>query len=554
MAVDNQTTLRQKPVAIAGLRVGGVSQRLMICEVVVAWVALAVVGTLAFASHVHHGGFYSDDWANAAGTLYTPGGRTTDHVLSYFAELMIYRPLLIVYLPLTYVVFGTHMAFLLAWAVILAVFAATMLYGVLRILGVPALHVWFICALTIIYPWSDSTRFWETENVVSLSIGLMFAGLWVALLGLQRRSWHLHLCAACLYLLSILTYEITLPLIAALGILYTLRAGWRVAKMRWALDLVVVIAGGLWVGLHTTREQRGLSADLTHLKMIVTSGGTLLGRTVIPVGEQRTTLAIAIFALIIAVGLAVRLILSDRFSNEIGWSLQSWLLLAGGGLLVTVLGWVIFITANPYYTPSVYGFTNRVNALAGFGLVITMYAALGIIGALVGQLRRKTPGVAGAITILLVLALGAAYIHVLERHSRVWNMAYHAEAAAIGEMRMQFPQLPPGTTVFTSDYPDYQALGVPIFSSQYDIDSMIKLQYKDGLLAAYSVLPGLSLQCGIDGVGLIGEGAPVAIAQYGTARLLDLQTGRHSQPRNERECKAVAGSYVPGPLYLSLTY
>lgn len=555
MAVKNQTTLPQEPVATEGLRSGRAPRRRLVTrEVVLAWVAFAVVGTLAFAPHVRHGGFYSDDWANAAATLYPLGGRTVGHALSSFAEVALFRPVLVVYIPLTYFVFGTHMAFLLAWTAVLAMFAAAMLYGVLRTLGVPALHAWFICALTIVYPWFDSTRLWETENVVSLSIGLMLAGLWIALLGLKRSSWRLHGCAACLYMLSILTYEVTLPFIAALGVLYTLRAGWRVARMRWALDLVVVVACGLWVGSHTTREKRGLSADLTHLKMIVTSGGTILGRTFIPVGEQRTTLAIVIFALIVTIGLTTRLIWRARFSNEIGWGLQSWLLLAGGGVLTAALGWMIYIPANPYYTPSIYGVTNRVNALAGFGLVIAVYAALGIVGVLVSQLWPRTRALAPTTTLMLGVCVGVAYVNVLERHSKIWNTAFRAEMAGIGEMRMQFPRLPSGTTVFTSNYPANETLGVPIFTANWDVNGMIKLQYKDGTLSAYPVLPGLSLVCRGSGVGIQGVGAPTITAPYGAARLLDVETGRHSQPRNERECHAEAGSYVPGPLYLSLTY
>jgi hypothetical protein len=554
MAIDSETTLRQQPVPTDGLRAALVPRWLVTREIVFAWVAFAVVGTLSLAPHVRHGGFYLDDWANAAGTLYTPGGSTVGHVLSYFAEVTPYRPVLVIYEPLTYFVFGTHMAFLLAWAAALAMFAAAMLYGVLRTLRVPALHAWLIGALTIVYPWSDSTRLWETEGVPSLSIGLMFAGLWLALLGLQRRSWRLHGCAACLYLLSILTYEVTLPLIAAAGILYTLRAGWRASRTRWGVDLAVVLVAGTWVGSQTTREKLGLSSDLRHLEQIVTSGGTILGRTLIPFGEQRTTLALIVLLSIVTGGLAVRFCLQTRFEQRTDWGLPGWLLLAGAGLLTAALGWIIFVPANPYYTPSVYGITNRVNALAGFGLVIAVYAVFGIVGALVGELRPSARALAPATTLLLGFLLGVAYTNVLERHSTIWNAAFRAEMAGIGEMRQQFPMLPPGSTVFTSDYPAYQTLGVPIFSANWDVNGMIKLQYKDGTLSAYPVLPGSSLICRAKGVGLQGTGAPAVMAPYGTALLFDVHTGRHSQPHSQQDCQSVASSYTPGPLYLSYTY
>jgi hypothetical protein len=555
MAIDVQAAAPQQSATARGpgtLLSSGRS--LTVREIAIAWVGLGVLGTLVFAPHVRHGGFYLDDWANAAEALRSPGGSSFGHVLTYFWNLTDYRPVLVLYVPLTYFVFGTHMAYMLAWVAVLAMFVAAMLYGILRTLGVPWIHAWLIAALAMVYPWFDSTRFWEGASQASLSIAFASAGLWIALVALSRRSLRLHVCASLLYLLSILTYEIALPLIASAGVLYTLRAGWRAARARWAIDLAVVIAGGLWVGLHTPREKQGISGDLTHLKMIVTSGGTILGRTVIPVGEQRTTLAIVIFALIAVAGLAARLRWRAKFPKAIGWGLHSWLLLLGGGLLVAALGWIIFIPANPYYTPSVYGFTNRVNALAGFGLVIAVYGALGTVGALVGQLRPNARAMAGAITVLLALVFGVAYVRVLERHSRIWNTAYSAEAAAVSVMRTQLHYLPPGTTVFASNYPAYQTLGVPIFAVQYDIDGMIKLQYKDGSLSAYSVVPGLSLQCRANGVGLIGEGAPTVTAAYGAARLLNLQTGQHSRPRDERECRAEAGGYMPGPLYLSLTY
>lgn len=523
-------------------------------ECILAWTALAVLGTLVFAPHVRHGGFYLDDWSNAAGTLRPPGGPGFGHALSYFWNITLYRPVLVLYVPLGYFVLGTHMAYQLAWAAILAMFVAAMLYGILRTLGVPWVHSWVMAALTIVYPWADSTRLWVTGSLVTLAVGFAFAGLWLALEGLRRRSWPLHACAAVLYLMSIWTYEITLPLIAIAGGLYTLVAGWRVARARWGVDLVVVLLGGLWIGLNTKQESFGISADLRHAKEIFTSGGTILGRTLIPVGEQRTALALAVLFLIVVAGCATFILLHARPARGVGWSLRGWLLLAGGGLLTAALGWIMFIPANPYFTPSVYGVTNRVNGLSAFGVVIAVYAALGIVGELVARLLPKGWRVAVPLTLMLALLLGAAYQSVLERHINIWNAAFRAEMAGIGEMRMQFPKLPPGTTVFTSDYPAYEALGVPIFSALWDVNGMIKLQYKDGTLSAYPVLEGLHLICTVNGVGLGATGTPTVTAPYDTVWLLNVHSGERAQPRSRRECQALAGRYTPGPLYVSVSY
>jgi len=446
------------------------------------------------------------------------------------------------------------MAYQIAWASALAVFAAAMLYGVLRTLGMSWVHAWLIAALTIIYPWFDSTRLWVTGSLLTLAIGFAFAGVWIALEGLSRRSWRLHACAAVLYLMSIWTYEIALPLIAVAGGMYVAVAGWKIARWRWLVDLIVVLIGGLWIAINTQQESFGISADLKHLKEIAVSGGTILGRTLIPVGEQRTALALTAFAVVLAAGFAVFVLFRIRSEQRNTAGLRGWLLLAGGGLLMAALGWVMFIPANPYFTPSVYGMTNRVNGLSGFGTVIAVYAFIGVIGELAARILPRTRRLAVPVTVLLAVLLGAAYVRVLERHIRVWDRAFHSEAVGLNEMQAQLPHLVPGTTVFTSSYPAYQALGVPIFSSSWDVDGMIKLRYKDGSLSAYPILTGLTLACRANGVGLQGVGAPGVTARYGAVRFLNVSSGEHARPYNERECRAVAGRYVPGAEYVAINY
>lgn len=461
--------------------------------------------------------------------------------------------MLVVYVPLTYFVFGMHMAHHLIWAGVLAVFVATMLYGVLRTLGVPWAHAGVVAAMTIVYPWFDSLHFWATAGQVSLSVGLLLAGLWIALAGLSR-AWHWHAAAAAIYLTSILTYEVTLPVVVAAGLLYVLVVGWRTARLRWAVDVVVAIAGGAWVGTHTMRTKAGVSAQLDHLQEIVNGAGTLLGRTLIPLGQTRTGLALGLLAFFAVAGVAALLLFRERFAGDEGWGLRQWLLLSGGGLLLAALGWVMFIPADPYYTPTVYGMTNRVNGLAGIGLIVAVYGSFGVAGTLLGGIWSQTRRTALVVTMVLGLLLGLAYVDVLRRHIAIWNAAFGAEMEAVRRIHDRFPRLPPETTLFASAYPAYQTVGVPIFAATWDLDGMVKTEYGDGTLAAYPVIYGTRLVCRAEGVRLVGSGVETWPARYGHARLLDLETGRYSRPKTREECRAVAGSYVPGPLYLSVAY
>jgi hypothetical protein len=317
----------------------------------------------------------------------------------------------------------------------------------------------------------------------------------------------------------------------------------------------VAIAAGVWVSLHTKRTASGLPGAISHLGQIITNGGTLFGRSLLPLGPQRTTLALLVFVLVLVTGAAVHLRPSDGSIGESRWGLGSWLLLAVAGVVVAAVGWVAFIPADPYYTPSIYGVTNRVNGLSGFGLVIAVYGAFGVVGSLVGRIRRGRPGVPTlTTTLVLAAALGACYASVLHRHIGIWNSAYAAERAGLNELRQRYPIMSAGSTLFVAGYPAYQAPGVPIMSANWDLDGMVKLEYDDNSLKAFPILEGTRLACRPGGVGLIGEGAPEGVVPYGKAHLLNLATGKRASPLNRRGCLSAAGEYQPGPLYLSYDY
>ncbi len=515
---------------------------------------LAIVATLAFLPHIRHGGFYSDDWADAAARFYPPGGPGLSHVLDMYAGLFPYRPVLILYVPLKYYVFGANISLQLSWTIALAVIIAWLLYGILRFFKLPWFHALAVAALTLVFPWFDSTRLWEAASLSSFAIALALAGFWLALSGLQRRSWRFHLVAATLYLVSILTYEITLPAIAAAGILYTAWFGWKKARVPWGVDLLVVLAAGIWNRTHTNRAVSGLGGDLHHLKDIVISGGTIVGRSVYPLGPHGyTTTALLLLAAVLGFGLVVWWMRGGSQQAK-EWGLKQWLLLCVAGIGCAAVGWAMFIPADPYYTPSIYGATNRVNALSGFGLVIMMYAAIGIgvsgLATLVPRLRQAVP----VLVVGAAVMLGAAYLHVLERHSSIWDQAYVSQMDGMRRIEHAFPILPHDTTLIAANYPTYQTLGVPIFSATWDLNGMIKMSYRDGSLSAFPLMEGFELVCSRQGVEIRGSGETPPIVPYGKVNLLDLEGGNHSAPDSRRQCKAIVGRYSPGPFYISYAY
>lgn len=525
-------------------------------EILLAFLGLIAVAAAVLGPYIAHGGFFLDDWADSAGTLYTPGGRTLGHVLTYFNNLFEYRPVLIVYTPLKYSVLGTSITLNLVWVTFMTVLVALLVYTILRTMSLPWRHAWLISALSLVYPWYDSLRFWVGTNPPLLGVFIAFAGIQVALLGVVRNSWRWHAGALVLYLLSVLAYELTAPVILAAGLLYTGMIGFKAARSRWAADVVVVAAGLLWVGTHTNREVSGLSSDLHHFWGIVKGGRDMIAWTFYPLGSTpRVGLVFPLLVFVFAGGIGLYLLRGRReVARQKDWGLRDWLFLGGAGLAVAVLGWVMFIPADPYYTPSIYGATNRVNALSGYGLVILAYAVVACGVAAVASLWRPLRRWSAPVTILLMVLLGAAWVHVLERHAGSWETAYRQERATLDKIKQRYPDLPAGSTLFTAGYPSYQALGVPIFAYSWDLNGAVQDEYESSLVSASPVLPGTKLQCRLNGVGLTGEGAPETFGPYGAVKLLNLATGFHAEPRNRRQCQRVAAKFAAGPEYVQYEY
>jgi hypothetical protein len=289
-------------------------------ELCLASLLLAILAAIIFATHYLHGALYLDDFSNAAQTLHSPHGPGLGHVLGHFVDVTLYRPMLVLYVPLTFIVLGANATAQLAWATALAVFVAVCVYGILRALDVPRLHSWVLAGLTLAYPWYDSLRMWSTASQASLSITFALGGFWTALVGLRRNAWRWHAGAAALYLLSVLTYEVTIPAILGAGLVYVARVAWRSAYRRWLTDIVVVAIGTAWVYGLESHQSFGLAADLRHAREIGGAGVSMIGRSIVAVGLQPHT-AIAIAALVVVLGLGLTMLTRHRPNpTREGWT------------------------------------------------------------------------------------------------------------------------------------------------------------------------------------------------------------------------------------------
>jgi hypothetical protein len=514
-------------------------------DVLVSAGIIFVIGVAAHARHIAHGGWYLDDWSNAAITHYPPAGGWLD----WFAGFTASRPVLILYVPLEHLVLGEHMRYHLAWVTLLVIGVGISLYVLLRRLRVPPIHALLIAALVVVFPFSDSVRMWSTGGLISLSlIPYLLGAAWsIALFerGARRRA---HIGPLVLYALSALTYEASLGLIALSGLLYLMVAPWRAIRWRWAADIALAAVIAVWVAKHTKHTKIPLSDQLDHALQIAKEGVWILAGAALPTTAVNRYVVLAVIGAVLIVGVIAWRALPS--GDERRGPLRRWLLLALGGFVVAAATWVVYVPADPYFTPFPVGLANRVNALASIGLVLIVYATIAVAVQLVALALRSRATAWILVPVACGTLLLVGYVKTLNDHITTWNAAFQGETAVIGAFKQALPDPPPNATIFTTGHPSYQALGVPVFSSTWDLNGAVKMQYNRGDISGFPLQQGMTFSCGADAITAMAGGQPAFTpAPYGRAFLIDVASGRMARPADRGECRRASPRFVPGPLY-----
>lgn len=526
-------------------------------ELAIAATLLLALAAAAYGPHVAGGGLYYDDWANAARTEVPAGGSFFDAV-SAFADITAYRPALILYIPLTHLVFGANASLHLAWSAALAALAAAAFFWVLRLLGVARVHAGAIAALVLLFPFADAATMWSTASVTHLAIALYLAGVGVAVTGLRargRRSRALHAGALGLYLLSLWTYEIAAVAMLVTGLLYLTQATWRRAVARWAIDVAVVAASLLLVTRGTQNQALSLSDEIHHARLIAREGAQIVALTAVPFGTPGRWLVCGAIAVL---GLAALVTWrSVPAGDPVRRALGRWIATGVGGLVLAGAGWIVFAPADWYYTPVQIGLSNRVNVLAAFGLVTLAYSALAVIGLLARRLVPRVGRAWVAVPLAGAVALGTGYVVRLAGHERDWDRAATAQETLLRTLDARVGDVPEHSTVLTFGWPAYESPGVPIFAASWDLDGAIKVRRHDNTLDAYPVTTGTTVVCGdaavsVERPGFAGArpgGPGLHPGRYGRVYMLDVASGRVARASGPRSCRALLATFAPGPLY-----
>lgn len=514
-------------------------------ELAICATGLLLLGALVFGSHVAHGGFYWDDWENAATTRY-------EYQAGFLGPLdlrqFLYQPGLALLLPVPHALFGLHPGLHLALAIVLAALMSLALYALLRTGGMERPYAGAIAALVLVFPWSDSTRLWATASINNVAVSLCLVGAVLGMLGLAargRRARRLTAASVALYVASVLTYSVA-AVFALLSVLaYARVVPFRDALRRWRIDLVAIFAAMVFVGLLTTKGVQSLSGQVEHLATMVRQTGTLFAMAVAPFGSPpRAVVAALVVVLVALAGVAAwRLPASDPARRY----LRRWLIVAGGAVASIAAGYALFVPGDPKYVPLAPGIYNRVNIVAaiGFAVLVQALAVLAATLALRGE-RLRTARTAAALALSAVVAVG--WIRVTDDHQRSWARAAMLQERVLDRIEQARAGVPRGGTIYTFGSPIQAAAGVPVFAQSWDLDAAAKLTLEDPRVVAYPVRPTATVRCRPGSVAIhdyrFGKALP---RSYRRLVFLDIRDGALRRIPDPAAC-AVAAREMGAPV------
>lgn len=490
---------------------------------------LVALAAAVYATWVADGGFFWDDWQLAARNRFPPLD-DPNYAGSLDLALLKYRPILALLLPAAHKLLGSDPTGHIVLAIAINVVTSVCLFVYLRTLRTTALPAALAAALALVFPWSDSMRFWATAAINDFGVIFYLLGTVVSIAGLRssgRRAILLGVGGVLLYLLSVLTYEVAGALAVLNVVFYAREVGWRRALRRWPWDAVpVIVAIAYVVSHHTRKTERSLGDMVEHARHVFDEALTLLARAVVPFGSPPRGLVLAGIGAVIVAAVVLR----SRFGGDAPARprIDNWLFGVGAAAVAIVASYLPIVPADAHYLPLAPGVNNRINLLSAFAYS-TFVVALAMLAATL-VFARSAPDRLRTGSLVLGCAacavIGVGYVHRTLDDRADWIRGAEAQQRVLDAIEASVPaDHPRGTTVYTFGERTYVAPGVPAFSVTWDLKGAVRLLFDDRTMRGYAISPDGKIACLDDGVDprgfAFGRGAGQG-ARYGRAYFVDV--------------------------------
>lgn len=519
--------------------------------------ALAALAAILYLPQALDGGFLSDAWANRAAWVFNPGSGFFGKV-SQLASLpnIAPRPLQAVYLALLNTVFGSNASAWLTWQLLTNVAMCAVLYLLLRKLGFKAFDAGTMAALVLAFPAASSTRFWLATIWAPAALGMVCLGFLLALYAFEARTTRgklaLHGLSLLLFVASLLLYEVALLVVLAGVLLYLLRAPWREALARWAVDCAVLITLTLTITLGSSNGHEETTVGIwEHGRTIFDQAVTLGTTVVVPFTSQWYVIVLALAVPTVSLLVWRR---SDP-GDPVRAVLQRWLLTMAAGALIVTLGYAIFAPGTDYYAPLNPGIGNRVNVVPSFGWVLMLYAAAMLCATLaLRRLPRWRNWVSAAATLACAL-VAISWVGSISDYSGYFTRASEEDRRVLATMQRVLPDPPPYSAIWTFGQPVEIVPFVPVFANTWDMLSSVRLTYDDPTLASLVAFPETNFECAAEALLPAGSysenGAPnpQLASPYGKTYFVNTTTGEVAEINSRRQCSEALQRFPEAPPY-----
>ena len=510
---------------------------------VVAWWAVLAVRQIA------DGGFYSDDFGVQWDWDQSGYGGAVDAQFDALGS----KPLLAIALPAPYALFGADPTGHHVLAVALTLASAVAFYFVLRELRFEPRDAAPVALLALMFPWASGIRLWPTGSLNNLAVLLLFAGLLVALRGLQLegvRRYLVHAGASILLAASVLTYDATAVVAAMVWPSYAWRQGWRRAVPLALMDLAAVGAAAAYTASSTNKNVADLGDQLAHVPDILSGGAELVAASLVPASAP-ADLAPALTAAVLALALGVLALAAlrrrARADAEGTPSGPNWAAVAAVAVAALLLCWAIYLP-QAFYTPTFRGLEDRVNVLALYPAAVLVWAILRAAGGLLG---RDGYLVSAAAAAAILIGYG---IHDT-RQERDWARAAELQEPVLAAVERA--PAPDGALVLVFGQPGETAPGVPVFNASWDLHPAAML-HTDRPMHTYPVFEGARLKCAADSLTMErlptplywvifpGQRGTDRTQPYGNVVFVDVASGRSALIGSREQCERGLEDFRPG--------
>jgi hypothetical protein len=528
-----------------------------------AWQALAlavfliVVAVLVYGGQVRDGGLIGDAWVTRAWYVLYPHANFFDTV-GHFLDLdsMAPRPGNAIYRVALNEWFGADTSAWLAWQLVSCVCMCLALFVLMHELGLRFLDAAAVSTLLLVFPASASLWLWSPVVHASLAISLGAVGF---LLGLRAfhaqgaKRWVLHGASLLLFVLSLLLYEICLPLFLASVLLYGLQAPRRAAVARWLVDCLVLLPLALAVSGSTEAQNQGVGGAISHAGDMAAQLPSLLFGTLLPLDSVE---ALATVALVLVYVLGAMVMRSLSPADPLRARLRLLYAMTAAGLIVVVLGYSIYVPGLEYYMPLASGIGNRVNTVAAIGWVLFLYALLALVMTLVGSALRVAPLYATLATVALAVGLGVSWLSPIADESKAYVAAHEESDRVLDVIKRAVPHPPKGSAIWLFGQPVEISPGVPVFANYWNTSAAVGLAYHDRAVVGYVAFPGTTFECRTEGVvpgghfeypppppGELGRFG----SRYGRTYFVDTVQGQFATVDTRQRCEELRDAFPRSP-------